>query len=79
MLEILAPSKNIRVFWLLLENLSRNPSNLISNWKAKFLSMVDKDILLKVVLQAISTYTVGLFLLPMSIISNLNKFLKKFY
>ncbi|KAG6721291.1 hypothetical protein I3842_03G106200 [Carya illinoinensis] len=45
----------------------------------KRLSAAGKEILLKAVLQAIPTYSMGLFLLPYSITQKLNKLLRKFW
>lgn len=50
----------------------------MSHWKNKFLYGVGKEILLKVVLQAISTYTMSIFLLSKSISFRLNGLYKKF-
>lgn len=51
----------------------------MSNWKAKFLFLVKKEILLKAFLQAILTYTMGIFLLPKSISTRLNGLFRKFW
>ncbi|XP_042972927.1 uncharacterized protein LOC122304723 [Carya illinoinensis] len=51
----------------------------ITNWKTKWLSAIGKEVLLKAVLQAIPTYTMGIFLLPMSISNKVNKLMKKFW
>lgn len=53
--------------------------NRLSNWKAKFLSGVGKEILLKDFLQAISTYTIAIFLLPKTITFSRNEIFKKFW
>ncbi|XP_042956302.1 uncharacterized protein LOC122292147 [Carya illinoinensis] len=50
-----------------------------TNWRTKFLPAASKEILLKAVLQAIPTYSMGIFLLPQSIIQRLNILLKKFW
>lgn len=41
--------------------------------------MVGKEILLKVALQAISSYVMGIFLLPKSISTKFNSMIKKFW
>ncbi|KAF5445540.1 hypothetical protein F2P56_034586 [Juglans regia] len=51
----------------------------VSNWRTKFLSAAGKEILLKAVLQAILTYAMGMFLLPVSITRKLNQILRKFW
>lgn len=51
----------------------------MSNWKIKFLSSASKKVLLKVVLQAIPTYTLSIFLLPKSISSKLDGLYKKLW
>ncbi|XP_035546735.1 uncharacterized protein LOC118348703 [Juglans regia] len=51
----------------------------VSNWRTKFLSAAGKEILLKVVLQAIPTYAMGMFLLPASITRRLNQILRRFW
>ncbi|XP_042939499.1 uncharacterized protein LOC122274529 [Carya illinoinensis] len=51
----------------------------IANWKTKHLSAAGKEVLLKAVLQAIPTYTIGMFLLPLSISNKLNQMLRKFW
>lgn len=47
----------------------------ITNWKTQCLSVARKEVLLKVVLQEILTYTVGIFLFPQSITQRLNQLL----
>ncbi|KAF5464491.1 hypothetical protein F2P56_014564 [Juglans regia] len=51
----------------------------VSNWKNKFLSVAGKEVLLKAVLQAIPTYAMGMFMIPISITSKLNQLLRKFW
>lgn len=51
----------------------------IFNWKTKFFSKEGKEILLKLVLQAIPTYTMGIFLLPKSISGKFYSLLKNFW
>ncbi|XP_042942913.1 uncharacterized protein LOC122277099 [Carya illinoinensis] len=51
----------------------------IANWKTKHLSGAGKEVLLKAVLQAIPTYTMGMFLLPLSISNKLNQMLRQFW
>lgn len=56
------------------QSLIDKTQNHIYNRKAKFLSIVGKKILLKVVLQANPSYTIGIFLLPKTITIRLNVF-----
>jgi hypothetical protein len=51
----------------------------ISDWNVKFLSQAGKEILIKVVLQAIPTYCMSLFLLPKKLCSDLNGLMQKFW
>ncbi|XP_042950188.1 uncharacterized protein LOC122282297 [Carya illinoinensis] len=51
----------------------------IASWKTKYLSAAGKETLLKAVLQAIPTYSMGIFLLPVSITKKLNQLLRKFW
>ncbi|XP_040996027.1 uncharacterized protein LOC121242200 [Juglans microcarpa x Juglans regia] len=51
----------------------------VTNWKNKFLSATGKKVLLKAVLQAIPTYAMGMFMIPLSITSKLNQLLRKFW
>ncbi|XP_042964588.1 uncharacterized protein LOC122298800 [Carya illinoinensis] len=51
----------------------------ITNWKTKFLSAAGKELLMKAVLQAIPTYTMGIFMLPVSISKRINQLLRKFW
>lgn len=44
----------------------------MSNWKHKFLSQVGKEIMLKSVIQAIPTYSMGVFKLPETLLRQLN-------
>lgn len=53
--------------------------NRISNWKNMFLSTTRKKILIKAVLQALPTYTMGVSKIHKGILSELNALLKKFW
>ncbi|XP_021741334.1 uncharacterized protein LOC110707615 [Chenopodium quinoa] len=50
----------------------------LSEWKEKFLSRAGKEILLKSVIQAISTYLMGVYKLPASVIQDINSMMEKF-
>ncbi|XP_042962502.1 uncharacterized protein LOC122296777 [Carya illinoinensis] len=51
----------------------------MSNWKVNMLSKGGKEILLKSVLQAIPTYSMGIFLLLKAILRRLNQLLQSFW
>jgi len=51
----------------------------LNNWKVKFLSQVGKEILLKVVVQAIPTYNMSVFLLPVTLCKELNRMMQEFW
>lgn len=53
--------------------------NRLQNWKVKFLSQVGKEILLKVVIQAIPTYNMSIFQLPISLCKEINGMMQKFW
>jgi hypothetical protein len=48
-------------------------------WKIKFLSQAGKEILLKVVIQVIPTYIMGVFQLPISLSKELNQLMQSFW
>jgi len=51
----------------------------LNNLKAKFLSQARNEILLKDVVQAIPTYCMSVFLLPVSLCKDLNQMMQKFW
>jgi hypothetical protein len=51
----------------------------LKDWKLKFLSQAGKEILLKVVVQAISTYCMSVFLFPKTLCSKINYLMQKFW
>jgi hypothetical protein len=51
----------------------------ISNWKTFFLSQAGKEILLKAVIQAIPTYCMGVFQLPISLCKDINSMMQNFW
>jgi hypothetical protein len=51
----------------------------LQDWKLKFLSQAGKEILLKAVIQAIPTYSMGVFLLPKVLCSEINSLIQKFW
>jgi hypothetical protein len=51
----------------------------MNNWKTKFLSQAGKEILLKAVVQAIPTYSMSVFQLPISLCKDINGMMQKFW
>ncbi|XP_042962363.1 uncharacterized mitochondrial protein AtMg00310-like [Carya illinoinensis] len=51
----------------------------VSNWKAKFLSQAGKEILLKVVIQALPTYCMGVFKLPKTLLKEINRVMHHYW
>jgi hypothetical protein len=51
----------------------------ICGWKNKFLSQAGKEIMLKVVIQAILTYAMSIFLLPKTLFHDINSIMSKFW
>jgi hypothetical protein len=53
--------------------------NRINSWKEKFLSHAGNEILLKLVIQAIPTYTMSVFRLPKTLCHDINSMIGKFW
>jgi hypothetical protein len=51
----------------------------MDGWKDKFLSQAGKEILIKVVVQAIPTYSMSVFQLPKTLCNSLNSFVSLFW
>jgi len=51
----------------------------LDDWKSKFFSQARKEILLKAVIQAIPTYRMNVFLLPMGLCKEINSMMQKFW
>ncbi|XP_042939342.1 uncharacterized protein LOC122274363 [Carya illinoinensis] len=51
----------------------------VGNWKNKFLSHAGKEILLKAVVQALPTYCMGVFKMPKSLLSDINRIMQQFW
>jgi len=51
----------------------------LHDWKSKFLSQAGKEILLKAVIQAIPSYSMSVFLLPMGLCKEINSMMQKFW
>jgi hypothetical protein len=64
----------IREFQAIKDRISKR----INDWKNKFLSIVGKEILLKVVVQVIPTYNMSIFLLPKSLCKEINSLMQRF-
>ncbi|KAK2634048.1 hypothetical protein Ddye_028840, partial [Dipteronia dyeriana] len=50
----------------------------ICGWRGKLLSTGGKEILIKVVIQSIPTYSMGLFQLPISLLNDLHRMFNRF-
>lgn len=53
--------------------------NKLQNWDGRWFSQAGKEILVKAVLQAVPTYTMSVFLLPVKTIQKLEKMFSKFW
>jgi len=51
----------------------------LNNWKSKLLSLAGKEILIKAVVQAIPTYSMSVFLLPIGLCKELNHLMQVFW
>nr|XP_023923936.1 uncharacterized protein LOC112035339 [Quercus suber] len=51
----------------------------LQGWEAKLLSQARREVLLKVVIQAIPTYTMGCFKLPVGLCNEIESLIKKFW
>jgi hypothetical protein len=51
----------------------------LQDWKIKFLSQAGKEILIKAVIQAIPTYSIGVFRLPKTLCLEINALMQKFW
>jgi hypothetical protein len=60
-------------------NILGRVSQKLGNWKVKFLSQAGKEVLLKAVVQAIPTYSMGVFQLPISLCKEINKLMQEFW
>jgi ribonuclease HI len=54
-------------------------SKRLDNWKTKFLTQAGKEVLLKAVVQAIPTYSMGVFQLPIGLCKELNQMMQHFW
>jgi hypothetical protein len=53
--------------------------NKLANWKTKFLTQARKEVLLKVVVQAVPIYCMGVFQLPLALCKELNGLMQSFW
>ena len=51
----------------------------LQGWNEKLLSQVGKEVLLKPVVQAISTFTMGCFKLPLGLCRDIEMLIRKFW
>ena len=51
----------------------------LQGWEAKLLSQAGREVLLKMVIQAIPTYTMGCFKLPVGLCNEIETLIKKFW
>jgi hypothetical protein len=63
---------------LAFKNIIEKVSQRLENWKVEFLSQARKEVLLKAVVQAIPTYSMGVFQLPISLCRELNQLMQNF-
>ena len=63
-----------QVFNFVQDRVWKNPKG----WKEKFLSTAERDILIKLVVQAIPTYVMSCFLPPMGLCEHIESMISKF-
>ena len=51
----------------------------VMGWKEKFISKAEREVLIKTVAQAIPTYTMGIFKIPISLCNDINAILAKYW
>jgi hypothetical protein len=64
---------------LAFQDIVKRVTNRLSNWKIKFLSQAGKEVLLKAMIHAIPTYSMRVFLLPISLCKEINKLMQNFW
>jgi hypothetical protein len=61
------------------KNIKEKVARKLHNWKSRLLSLAGKEVLLKAVVQAIPTYSMSVFLLPVSLCKDLNQLMQSFW
>ena len=61
------------------KDLQENITKRVIGWKEKFISKAGREVLIKMVAQAILTYSMSLFKLPKSICDIINSLLAKYW
>ena len=74
-LPIASGKSKVNTFKELQEKITKR----VMGWKEKFISKARCEILIKMVAQAIPTYSMGLFKIPKSICDNINLILSKYW
>jgi hypothetical protein len=60
-------------------NIKEKVGKKLTNWKVKFLSQARKEVLLKPVVQAMPTYSMSVFMLPVTLYKDLNTTMQQFW
>jgi hypothetical protein len=61
------------------KNIKEKVARKLHNWKFRLLSLAGKEVLLKAVVQAIPTYSMSVFLFPVSLCKDLNQLMQSFW
>ncbi|XP_042972967.1 uncharacterized protein LOC122304769 [Carya illinoinensis] len=61
------------------KNIIDRVKSKVTNWKTKLLSQAGKEVLLKAVIQALPTYSMGVFKLPKVLLMEINKVMNQFW
>lgn len=73
------PTFSIRSKRIQFGSLRDRVAQKINGWKSKFFSEGGREILIKVVIQAILTYTISCFRIPSTIIGEIERMIAKFW
>ena len=74
-LPIASGKSKVNTFKVLQEKITKR----VMGWKEKFISKAGCEILIKIVAQAIPTYSMSLFKIPKTICDNINSILSKYW